>query len=116
MNIRSLVAVSALVTLGVAPLAAQAHGSQKAADACIQAFVDNYLPKNHPVNVRRQLVPSSPLGTYAHEYTIDLSARLARSGNQLVSVRCTANSAGQIIAMEGPPPLRQGTELGARLK
>jgi hypothetical protein len=115
MNIRTLVAVSGLVALGAAPLAAQAHGSQKAADACIQAFVDNYLPKNHPVNVRKQLVPSSPLGTYAKQYTIDLSARLAHSGNQLVSVRCVANSAGQVIALEGPPP-SQGTELGARLK
>ncbi len=116
MNIRTLVAIPGLVALGAAPFAAQAHGPQKAADACIQAFVDNYLPKNHPVNVRKQLAPSSPLGTYAHQYTIDLSARLARSGNQLVTVRCTANSAGQIIALEGPAPLREGSELGARLK
>ena len=116
MNIRTLVAVAGLAALGAAPLAAQAHGSQKAADACIQAFVDNYLPKNHPVTVRRQLLPSSPLAAYAKHYTIDLRARLARSGNQIVSVRCTADSAGQIIALEGPPALLQGSELGARLK
>lgn len=115
MKFRSL-ALTGLVVLAVAPLGAQAHGSQKAADACIQAFVDNYLPKNHPVNVRRQLAPTSPLSAYAHRYTIDLSARLARGGDQLVSVRCTANSAGQIIALEGPPPLRPVAELGARLK
>ena len=116
MKIRPWVAAAGLIALGSAPFTAQAHGPQNAADACIQAFVDNYLPKNHPVKVRRQLAPSSLLGTYAHRYTIDLSARLAHGGDQLVTVRCTANSAGQIIALEGPPPARQGAELGARLK
>ena len=115
MKFRSLAAISGLVALSLAPAAVQAHGSQKAADACIQAFVDNYLPKNHPVNVRKQLAPSSPLGMYATQYTIDLKARLSRSGNQLVSVRCVASASGEIIALEGPPA-RQGAELGARLK
>ena len=99
MNIRSLVAIPALLALGMAPLAAQAHGSQKAADACIQAFVDNYLPRNHRVNVRRQLSPSNPLGAYATRYTIDLTARLAHGGDRLVSVRCTADAAGKVISI-----------------
>lgn len=115
MKIRSLAAITGLVALSLAPVAAQAHGSQTATNACVQAFVDNYLPKNHPVSVRKQLVPTSPLGMYQSRYTIDLSARLTRSGTQLVSVRCVASAAGEIIALEGPPA-RQGAELGARLK
>src|SRR5262245_23054861 len=116
MKSRSLVAISCLVALGVAPLAAQAHGPQKAANACIQAFVDNYLPKNQPVNVRKYVTSSNPLSMYATRYTIELSARRSRASDVLVSVRCVANSAGQVIALEGPAPLHNGAELGARLK
>jgi hypothetical protein len=115
MKIRSLAALSGLVALSLAPVAAQAHGPQTAADACVQAFVDNYLPKNHPVNVRKQLAPSSPLAMYTTRYTIDLSAHLTRTGEQLVRVKCVASASGQILALEGPPASR-GAELGARLK
>ena len=43
---------------------AQADGADRAADACIQAFVDAYLPKDRLVSVRTLSPAPGPLGAY----------------------------------------------------
>ncbi|HEX5160740.1 MAG TPA: hypothetical protein VFV88_03405 [Steroidobacteraceae bacterium] len=90
--------ITGLLALGAMPFAAQADGSTRAADACIQAFVDTYLPKDRQVKVRK--LPHSPnlLGVYAKRYTIDLSARVSR--DEIVSARCVASPGGQVLALD----------------
>jgi hypothetical protein len=102
MSIRSLVVVSGLLALTAAPLTAHADGSDRAADACIQAFVDAYLPKNRQVKVRTVSPVSGPLGAYTKRYTIELSAHLSRSGTELATARCVASATGQVIALDSP--------------
>jgi len=102
MSVRSLAIVSGLLALTTAPLTAHADGSDRAADACIQAFVDTYLPKDRQVKVRTLSPVPGPLSTYTKRYTIDLNARLARSGTELVTARCVASATGQVIALDGP--------------
>jgi hypothetical protein len=100
MNPPSLVAVSTLLALCAAPSTAQANGSDKAADACIQAFVDAYLPKDRTMKVRKLLPTAGPLSAYSKRYTIELSARLAHSGDELVMAHCVANAKGQVIELD----------------
>jgi len=114
MNTRHLLAVTTLLTLAATPFAAQAHGSDTAAEACVQAFVDTYLPKDQAVKLR--VLPSSagPLGNYSRRYTIDLSARLSSSGHEIVSARCVASPDGRVIEMASLPALREGVNVAAR--
>ena len=99
MRFRSRVLVTGLLTLGAMPFAAQADASTRAADACIQAFVDTYLPKDRQVKVRK--LPHSPnvLGVYSKRYTIDLSARVSR--DEIVNARCVASPSGQVLVLDG---------------
>ena len=99
MRFHSRVVVTGLLALGAIPFAAHADGSARAADACIQAFVDTYLPKDRQVKVRK--LPHSPnlLGVYSKRYTIDLSARVSR--NETVNARCVASPSGQVLVLDG---------------
>ena len=100
MSIRSVVVVSGLLALSSAPLTAHADGSDRAADACIQAFVDAYLPKDRQLRIRTLSPVPGPLGAFTKRYTIDLSARLSRSGTELVTARCVASATGQVITLD----------------
>ena len=102
MSIRSLVVIAGMAALTAAPLSAHADGADRAADACIQAFVDTYLPKDRQVKVRTVSPVSGPLGAYTKRYTVDLSARLSRSGTELVTARCVASATGQVIVLDNP--------------
>lgn len=113
MKIHTLVAVSGLLALGATPFAAHAYGSETAADACMQAFVDTYLPKDRMVKVRRPSTSSS-VGYFTRRYTIDLRARLSRSGDEIVSARCVASADGRIIELASLPRAREALEIAAR--
>ena len=113
MNIRSLLAFSGLLALGAAPFTAHAYGSDTAADACMQAFVDTYLPKDRTVKLRRPSLSAGPTVTYTKRYTIDLSARLSRSGDELVAARCVATADGRVIEIADLRAPVKGTELAA---
>lgn len=117
MNLRNLVAVSGLIALGATPFAAQAHGAETAADACIQAFVDTYLPKDKSVQIRTLSPIAGPLGIYTKRYTIDLSARLSRNGDELVTARCVANANGRVLDLSNTSEAKTPASAGvARLK
>ena len=103
MNIRKVVAVTSLALLTAAPFATATDRAGKASDACIQAFVDSHLPKGHTVRVRKLAPPTSPLDSYAKRYTLDLSARLASSGTQLVTARCVVTTNGEVLALDRAP-------------
>ena len=98
MSIRSRVFITGLVTLA-APFAAQANGADRAADACIQAFVETYVPKDKQVQVRKLLAASGPTSLYSRRYTIDLSTRLTRDGDALTA-RCVASPEGRVITLD----------------
>ena len=93
MNIRKVAAVSSLALLIAAPFAARADAEGKAADACVQAFVDAYLPKGHTVRVRKTGAAASPLNIYSRRYTVELTAH---RGDELVTARCVADGGGVV--------------------
>lgn len=103
MNIRKVVTLSSLIALAAAPFVAQADGPEKATDACIQAFVDQYVPKGHTVRVHKKMPVPSNLDSYVRRYTIALSATLATSGTELASARCVVSSGGNVIVLDSPP-------------
>jgi hypothetical protein len=100
MSIRSVAGVLGLIALGAAPIAAQANGSAKAVDACVQAFVDNYLPKDQPVQVHKLSQSPGPLSLYTRHFTVSLTAHVSTNGTQLATARCVANSKGQVLELE----------------
>jgi len=100
MNIRKVFAISGLALLAAAPFAAHAGAAAKANDACIQAFVDAYLPKDSAVRVRKAGPSASPLRIYSRQYTLDLSANVTATGNELVTARCVANLNGEVLKLQ----------------
>jgi len=118
MKIRKVLAISGLALLTAAPFAANAGASARASNACIQAFVDAYLPKESAVRVRNVGPVANPLRIYSRQFTLDLSARTSATGNELVTARCVANLSGEVIALDNTTPLKARVEPGvvARLK
>jgi hypothetical protein len=99
MNIRKLATLTALTGLTATPLAAWADGSERAAEACIQAFVEAHLPNHRAVQVRTVSPVSGSMSAYAKRHTIDLTAQQSRDGAVLVSARCVANAAGKVLEL-----------------
>jgi hypothetical protein len=56
-----------------------------------------------------------PFDVYAKRYKLELTARMARSGDQLVTARCTANADGEMIDLI-PAPAEGAGELAAGRK
>ena len=102
MNIRTILAVSSLALLTAVPLAARAGGEDRASDACIQAFIDAYLPKDRTVRVKKIGPAAGPLHVYARQYTVALSAQLGGIEEGLVTALCVANGNGDILTLDGP--------------
>jgi len=112
MNIRKLVAISGLALLATAPFAANAGGAGKASDACVQAFVDAYLPKDKAVRVRKEGPTASPMHIYSRQYTIELSAHVSATGNELVTARCVANANGEVLTLANTTVEKKGAAPG----
>jgi len=98
MNIRKVLAISSLALLTAVPFAARADAEGRASDACIQAFIDAYLPKDAVVRVRKEGPAAGPLRVYARQYTIALSAQLGVDGG-LITARCVANYSGEVLIL-----------------
>ena len=103
MSIRRAVAVSGLIVLAAAPFAAQAEGSAKATQACIDAFVEAYVPEGHAVRVQTSEPAAGPLVYFVKQYTIALSAHYSRSGQEIAQARCVASRRGDVIVLDRPP-------------
>jgi hypothetical protein len=118
MNIRKVVAISGLALLTATPFATHAGAAAKASDACIQAFVDAYLPKDSAVRVRKLGPAPGPLRFYSRQYTIDLSANAGATGAELVTARCVANTSGEVLTLNSTSAVRGRVIPGvvARLK
>ena len=118
MNFRKVFAMSSLALLTAVPFAARADAAGRASDACIQAFIDAYLPKDAVVRVRKEGPASGPLRLYARQYTIALSAQLGAEGG-LITARCVADNSGEVLVLDGPTIEKSGVKPGliaARLR
>ena len=103
MKVRSLGWVTGLLATCMTALPVHADASVRATNTCVQAFVDTYLPKDQQIQVRTPSHAPNPLRAYARQITIELSARLSRSGTELVTARCIVSTSGELIALEGTP-------------
>ena len=111
MNIRKVLAISSLTLLTAVSFAARADAEGRASDACIQAFIDAYLPKDAVVRVRKEGPAAGPLRVYARQYTIALSAQLGVDGG-LITARCVANYSGEILILDGQTIEKSGAKPG----
>lgn len=78
---------------------------QQAIDACVKSFVETYIPQDRVVRIRKRQPPLSPLGIlndWKGTYTIALSARGARTGEEIAEARCVASAQGEVIVMDSP--------------
>jgi len=112
MNIRRVIAVSSLALFTAVPFTAMANAEANATDACIQAFIDAYLPKDSIVRVRKLGSAPGPLHIYARQYTVALSAQLGGSEGGLVTARCVANINGEVLSLDGPTIEKNGARPG----
>ena len=85
MSIRSLVVTARPGGPDYRDATVHANGADKAADACIQAFVDNYLPKDRLVTVHKLSRSTRTLNVYAKRHTLDLSARVGNGGRRIAT-------------------------------
>ncbi|HKE96056.1 MAG TPA: hypothetical protein VKB34_17240 [Povalibacter sp.] len=101
MSIRIPIAVSGLALLAALPFAAYAGAGARAADACVDAFVSTYVPKDRAVRVRIVEPAASPVDFFARRYTFALSASL-HNGEEFVTARCVANARGEVVVLDNP--------------
>lgn len=102
---RMTLAVIGTLMLAATPLASHA-GPNQAIDACVSTFVETYIPKDRVVRIRKQHPPAGPLDAMSYRknvYTIALSARGARSGQEIAQARCVVSKNGQVIVLDSPP-------------
>lgn len=105
MKARMSLAMAGTLVLAATPLASYASSNQ-ALDACVKAFVANYIPKESVVRVYKHRPTPGPLAILLDRkgtYTIALTARGKRSGEEIAQARCVANSRGDVIVMDSPP-------------
>ena len=105
MSTRHTLALATILAIAATPLASEAASPHKAMNACIAAFVDQYVPKGHPVVVRKMIPAPSPLDVLMRQnrYTIALEARTVQSNVQLAQARCVASPRGDVIVLDSPP-------------
>jgi hypothetical protein len=98
---RKTIAIAALATLSLTPLASQAAGSDRALDACVSAFVDRYLP-DRKVTVRTLMPAPGPLDVLNRQdhYTIVIDARTKRGGELLAQASCVASRRGDVVVLD----------------
>jgi hypothetical protein len=87
--------LAALITISVIPTTLHA---ETAMDACIKAFVEERLPKDRAIKVRK-LGSSSAVSSSSHEGRIKLKANGAKSGTEIASATCVVTQGGVSIAM-----------------
>ena len=104
MRTRRILILSGLLALGATPLASYADGQQKAFDACIKSFVETNVPKDRIVRVEKSAQVPGPLAVLSRKkYTIELTARGAKSGEEMSKALCVASPQGYVILLDTKP-------------
>ena len=100
-----LLAIGALSALGMS-FAAQAGSKAQAnaaMDVCIEAFVSEQIPQNHPLKiVKRDNRGHDTLSrwNFPQRSTIEVSAKGRRTGEDYGSATCVVDRKGELVAMQ----------------
>jgi hypothetical protein len=103
MSNKRWLATLGMLVLTAAPMASQADEARRALDACVQSFVETYLP-GRVVHLRKAQGTPGPLAHYEDTYTIALAAHGAKSGQLVAQARCVASRRGSVLVLDNPPP------------
>ena len=100
-----LLAIGALSTFGmsIAAEAASKAQAEAAMDVCIEAFVSEQLPQNHPLKiVKRDNRGRDTLSRWSspQRSTIKVSAKGRSTGEDYGSATCVVDRKGELVAME----------------
>lgn len=77
--------------------------SDTAMRACVNAFVNTSLSKDHSVAVDAETAAPSALMPRSRSYSIVLTATGKQSGKRLAKATCLVDRDGTIIALNGKP-------------
>ena len=101
-NKRILLTIGALSVLGFsfAAEAATKERAEKAMDVCIEAFVSEQLPLNHPLKIVKRDNATRDNWNIPQRSTIEVSAKGRRTGQDFGSATCVVDRKGELVAME----------------
>jgi guanyl-specific ribonuclease Sa len=97
MKSRKTIALSTMATLAIAAAPMTSH-ADNALNACINAFIDQHVPKDRELIVRK-IDATGPFSTSRSK--IQLSARGARSGEQIALATCIVDGSTVSILEAG---------------
>jgi hypothetical protein len=97
------IALAAATLALAAPFATQAHNYDAAMDSCINAFVAASLPKEQPVQIKKEDAVNSPISMHSRAYKIVVSAKGVESGKNIARGTCIVDRSGAVIALNGKP-------------
>lgn len=107
MNMQSykqvVLACGALVLFGASVAAQAATKDDKAMDACIEAFVSEQVPLNHPLRIRKVDTSSGDTlsrWNFPRRSTVEVSAKGTRTGTDYGSATCVVDRRGELVAMQ----------------
>lgn len=98
-------AVAACIVVAATPLTSEAKSPANAAvDACVKSFVAAYLPDRKIRPVKYTEAVPGPIAFFwaPRNYTVDLAARGADSGELIAEARCVASRIGVVVVLEAP--------------
>jgi hypothetical protein len=97
MKSRTVLSIStlALIFAGLTPMTIHADSAM---DACIKAFVEQRVPKDRAIKIRKFAGPSSLVATPQSE-RITLTASGAKSGTPIASAKCVVTDGGDSVAL-----------------
>lgn len=102
------VAVAVLAT----PMLAHAKNTGST-DACIEAFVDGYLPAGHPLKIVKRDEGSSRFSMRSS--VIRVSAKGKKTGKSYGSATCVVDRKGELVAMYvNHQPVRLASSAGTK--
>lgn len=97
MKSRTILSISTLASIfaGLTPMTIHADSAM---DACIKAFVEERVPKDRAIKIRK-LTGSSTSGAAPQSGRITLTASGAKSGTRIASATCVVTGDGDSIAL-----------------
>jgi hypothetical protein len=97
MKSRTVLSISTLASIlaGLTPM--QIH-ADPAMDACIKAFVEERVPKDRAIKIRKLEGPSTSL-VASQSGRITLTASGAKSGTRIASATCVVSEDGDSVAL-----------------
>jgi hypothetical protein len=96
MKARVFLSIATFATICAAAAPTAVH-AESAMDACIKAFVEERVPKDRPIKIRKLQGVSTSSGSQSGRIT--LTANGAKSGAQIASASCVVSNSGESVAL-----------------